>query len=1052
MTKTPLRGSRRRKMLSFAVKTGVGVMLTIVSIVASLAQARAGIFSPTIKGQITDINGQPLVNVTVQVKGSIRTTASDDQGYYSVSAGEGDILIFSSVGYKTREEAVKGKTTLNIVLERSDKQMNEVVVTALGITRERRAVGYSVSEVKGGSMTEARENSFVNSLEGRVAGVNVSGVATGPNGATNVVIRGITSMTGSNQPLYVVNGIPLVNNNYATTDVISGYGGKDGGDGIGDINPDDIETVSILKGAAATALYGYRGANGVILITTKKGKSGTGLGVEVNSNYVVQKVIDQTDFQTQYGQGNNGAKPISQQDALGSMESSWGARLDGTLTPQFDGVSRPYSEAAKGNLGRFYQAGGTATNTLSFSKGFGDAGATRFSFSHLYNNSYVPNASLQRLNFTQTTNLRLDKHLTLDLSAQYVSEYTKNAPNVADAVGNLNWGPMFVPPNINIKTLAGPNHDGTMDNGYELNPFADVYTTNPYFAAYKFEGAIHRNRFIGSANLKYTFDNGLYIGAQVANDYTNDRNTNVTPTGTGYETGGDMYEQSVKQTELNIDLTAGKRFSLSPNFTLNVLVGGNYRKSVQEFVTAAGQNFATEFLYNIGNLEVLQETYVLNNEKYQSVYASADLAYKNFLYLTLTGRNDWYSTLAPGKINYLYPSVSASFVFSELLHMPSMDLGKLRLSYASVGGAADAPYQTLQSYGIQGTLNVPSGVYPIGYAGSATVPTTVPNSGLKPSQRQEFEIGTEMDFFKNRLRVDVAAFQKKVIDDIVPVTIDLSSGYNSALLNVGTLRVNGIELELGGMPVKTASFSWDIDLNATYNSSKILSLGGQPQITLGSATPDWGSIAYIQQIVGKPAQQIIAQSPALDGNGNIIINPASGSPDPSASGTKDYGSAISPWAAGITNTFKYGHFSLSFLIDGKFGGKLFSNSNFVAYTQGLSKETLPGRDQTFGTDNVYPATYYGNWANADQGKFVYDASFIKFRQIVFGYDFPTKMFNNKIHGVRISFVTRNVFTIKKHVPNVDPETNYSASIYSQGLESAAVPYSRTFGLNLNVKF
>lgn len=1052
MTTTLLRGSGRRKVLSFAVKTGVGVLLTLVSIVAGLAPARAGIFSPTIKGQITDINGQPLVNVTVQVKGSTRTTASDDQGYYSVSANEGDILIFSSVGYKTREEAVKGKTTLNIVLERNDKQMNEVVVTALGITRERRAVGYSVSEVKGGSMTEARENSFVNSLEGRVAGVNVSGVATGPNGATNVVIRGVTSMTGSNQPLYVVNGIPLVNNNYATTDVIGGYGGKDGGDGIGDINPDDIETVTILKGAAATALYGYRGANGVILITTKKGKGGTGLGVEVNSNYVVQKVIDQTDFQTQYGQGANGAKPISQQDALGSMESSWGAKLDGTLTPQFDGVSRPYSEAAKGNLGRFYQAGGTATNTFSFSKGFGDAGATRFSVSDLYNNSYVPNASLQRLNFTQTTNLRLDKHLTLDLSAQYVSEYTKNAPNVADAIGNLNWGPMFVPPNINIKTLAGPNHDGTMDNGYELNPFADVYTTNPYFAAYKFKGAIHRNRFIGSANLKYTFDNGLYIGAQVANDYTNDRNTNVTPTGTGYETGGDMYEQNVKQTELNVDLTAGKRFSLSPDFTLNILVGGNYRKSAQEFVTAAGQNFATEFLYNIGNLEVLQETYMLNNEKYQSIYGSADLNYKNFLYLTLTGRNDWYSTLAPGKINYLYPSVSASFVFSELLHIPSMDLGKLRLSYASVGGAADAPYQTLQSYGIQGTLSVPSGTYPIGYAGSATVPATVPNSGLKPSQRQEFEVGTEIDFYKNRLRVDVAAFRKKVIDDIVPVTIDLSSGYNSALLNVGTLRVNGIELELGGMPVKTASFSWDIDLNATYNSSKILSLGGQPQITLGSATPDWGSIAYIQQIVGKPAQQIIAQSPALDGNGHIIINPASGSPDPSASGTKDYGSAISPWAAGITNTFKYGHLSLSFLIDGKFGGKLFSNSNFVAYTQGLSKETLPGRDQTFGTDNVYPATYYGNWANADQGKFVYDASFIKFRQIVFGYDFPTKMFNNKIHGVRLSFVTRNVFTIKKHVPNVDPETNYSASIYSQGLESAAVPYSRTFGLNLNVKF
>jgi TonB-linked SusC/RagA family outer membrane protein len=1019
-----------------------------ILLLSSIAVAQTPAAVTVIKGKVTDAQiNTPLTGVSVGVKGTIAGVFTDANGNFSVSAGPASTLTFSYIGYKTTEILVGAQTVINVKLQPSSEQLNDVVVTALGITRERRSVGYSVSEIKGSTLTEARENSFVNGLEGKVAGVNVSGVATGPNGATNVVIRGITSMTGNNQPLYVVNGIPLVNNNYATTDINTGYGGKDGGDGIGDINPDDIETISILKGAAATALYGYRGANGVILITTKKGRSGDGLGVELNSNYVLQDVIDNTDFQTEYGQGNNGAKPISGADALGSMESTWGAKLDGSLTPQFDGVSRPYSEAAKGNLSRFYKTGGAATNTVSFSKGFGDNGATRFSISDLNNDSYVPNASLQRLTFTQTTNLKLDKHLTLDLSSEYVSEYTKNAPNVADAIGNLNWGPMFVPPNINITTLGGPNHDGTMANGYELNPFSDVYTTNPYFAAYKFQGAIHRNRFIGSANLKYTFDNGLFIGAQVADDYTNDRNTNITPTGTGYELGGDMYEQNVKQTELNIDVTAGKKFKLSKDFTLNALLGVNYRKSVQEFVTASGQTFATEFLYNIGNLETLQESYALNNEEYQSIYASADVAYKNYLYLALTGRNDWYSTLSPGKINYLYPSVSSSFVFSELLHMPAMDLGKLRLSYASVGGAADQPYQTLQTYEIQGTLIVPSGTYPIGAAGGSTVP----NSGLRPSQRQEFEIGTEMDFFKNRLRFDLAVYQKKVIDDIVPVTIDYTSGYNSALLNVGTLRDNGIELELGGTPFKSREFSWDIDFNGTYNSSKVLSLGDQQEITLGSATPDWGSIAYIQQIVGKSAQQIIAESPALDGKGNIIIDPVTAAPDPSSSVPKDYGSAIDPWTLGLTNTFRYGHFNLSILVDGKFGGKLFSNTNFVAYVQGLSKQTLPGRDQTFGTEGDYPATYYGNWANADQGLFVYDASFLKLRQIIFGYDFPTKMFNNKIHGLRLSFVARNVLTIIKHTPNIDPESNYSASIYSQGLESASVPYSRTFGFNLNIK-
>ena len=418
---------------------------------AAFAQNNA---TKSITGTVTDSLGQPLTLVSVQVKGSKAAAITNQQGSFQLNANTNSTLIFSYVGYNPRQIKLNGDTIVNVQLTSISNTLGDVVVTALGVTKQRRAVGYSISEVKGATLTEARENSFVNGLEGKVAGVDVSGVAAGPNGASNVVIRGFTSLTGDNQPLYVVNGVPLVNNNYTTTDVNTGYGGKDGGDGIGDINPDDIENISILKGAAATALYGYRGEKGVVLITTKKGKSGNGVGVEVNSNAVIEHVIDYTDFQTTYGQGYNGAKPINANDALGSMESSWGGKLDGSLTPQFDGVSRPYSAVAKGNLNRFYSNGLATTNSVSFSKGFGDAGSTRFSASRLDDNSYVPNAGLQRMTFTQTTNLNLDKHLKLDLSSQYVNEYTKNAPNLADAVGNLNWGPMFVPPNINIKTLA----------------------------------------------------------------------------------------------------------------------------------------------------------------------------------------------------------------------------------------------------------------------------------------------------------------------------------------------------------------------------------------------------------------------------------------------------------------------------------------------------------------------------------------------------------------------------------------------------------------------
>lgn len=1035
------------------ILTGIASQALLIMLLSNMGFAQAP--AVTIRGKVTDAStNEAIIGATILIKGTTTAVGSNVNGEYSITAPSTATLVFRFLGYNNKEIVVGNQTVINVQMQASTDQLKEVTITtALGISKERRAVGYSVSTVKGASLTEARQNTFVNSLEGRVAGVSVSGVATGPNGSSNVIIRGITNMTGNNQPLYVLNGIPLVNNNYNPGDPYGGYGGKDGGDGIGDINPDDIENISILKGASATALYGYRGANGVVLITTKKGKSGEGLGVEINSNYVAEQVLDETDFQDVYGQGYNGAKPVSGDDALGSMESSWGAKLDGKRTYQFDGVERPYSAAAKGNLSRFYGTGSNFTNTVAFSKGFGDDGATRFSFSDLNDNSYVPNAGLQRLSFNQTTNLKFGKNLTLDLSSQYVSEYTKNQPNVSDAIGNLNWGPLFLPPNVNIKNLAGPNGNGTIagDSGVELNPFADPYTTNPYFAAYELQGAIHRNRFTGSAALKYTFDSGYFIGFTVADDYTNDRTTNIEPAGTGYviDEGntGDIFEENVKQTELNIDLTAGKKLKFGKDFTLNLLVGGNYRKSVQEYLNAGGFNFAIPFLYNIGNLENPVESTSLNNEEYQSLYGSADISYKNLLYLTVTGRNDWYSTLSPGKINYFYPSFSGSFVFSELLHIPQMDLGKLRLSYANVGGAADNPYQTLQTYSIQGTLNVPNGTYPIGIAGNGQVP----NSGLKPSLRREIEVGTEMDFFQNRIRFDLAVYQKKVIDDIVPVSIDYTSSYTSALLNVGTLRYNGVELELGGTPFKSDKFTWDIDFNGTYSKGKVLSLGGQNQITLGSEAQDWGSLSYTQQIVGKEPLQIIAYDPARDSKGNIIIDPALGAPDPSLAQPKDFGSGENPWAAGINNSFRYSHFRLSFLIDGKFGGKIFSNTNIIAYQQGLSKLTVPGRDKPYGTDQQYASGYYGDWAFADQGMFVYNDSFIKFRQLILGYDFPAKLFNNKIHGLSLSFVCHNVFTIMKHTPNIDPESSYSSSIYSAGLEAPAVPYSRTYGFNLNIK-
>ncbi|ASU35152.1 SusC/RagA family TonB-linked outer membrane protein [Mucilaginibacter xinganensis] len=996
----------------------------------------------TITGKVTDAQtNETLIGVTVSVKGTTKGVFTDASGNYTIAADASTTLVFTYIGYKRTEVPIANQAVINVKLQPSSEQLKDVVVTALGIKRERRALGYSVTEIKGSSLTEARETNFVNGLEGKVAGVNVSNVATGPGGSANVIIRGISDITGSNQPLYVIDGIPMQNSNYRQTDVGGGYGGADGGDGTININPDDIETISVLKGAAASALYGYRGSKGVILITTKSGKNAKGTGVEFNSNYVIESVIDNTDWQTTYGQGSAGLKPANASEAFELGLSSWGAPLDGSSVFQFDGVQRPYSYVP-GNMKRFYKNGGAATNTVSFSKSLGDDGSLRFSASDLHNNSIIPNAGYQQQSFSLSTNYKLDKHLDLQLKAQYINAFTHNRPSVSDAAGSLNFAPMFLPRNVNITSL----YPGYKADGSENQFLDDAYTTNPYFVAYKFINNTNRNRFIGSADAKYTFDNGLYLQFRVGEDYFGDINTIVTPNGTAYQPDGAMTLEHIKSTELNMDAIIGKSFKVTKDFNANVLIGANSRKAVVDQLDATGNTFETPYLYTVGNLasptEYESNPVVVN----KSLYGTLDLSYKNYLYLTVTGRNDWYSTLAPGKTNYFYPSLSGSFVFSELLHAEWMDLGKLRLGYANVGGEADSPYQTLLGYNNIGNLS--------GHAiGNISNGGTVPNSALEPSSAKEFEIGTELSFFKSRLHFDIAYYNKKESKEVIPAVTSKTSGYDAVLLNSGTIQNKGIEFLVSGVPVKTQHFSWTETLNITYNNNKVLSLSnGSSNYPLGysRAGEDEGNgIAYMSQVVGKSAYQIFALDPARDASGKPIINPETGAPDPSLATYKDLGSGISPWTTGITTDFRYKHLNLSVLIDGKFGGKIFSGTNYYGYIYGLSKQTLPGRDLKYGTEQINPQDYYAAMSN-NGSMFLYNDSFIKLRQIVLGYTFPATVFNNKIQGITLSAVARNVLTIMKHTPNIDPESNYSNG--PQGIEQATVPYTRTFGLNLNVKF
>jgi TonB-linked SusC/RagA family outer membrane protein len=981
----------------------------------------------TIEGAVRDASGQPIPGVTIKLKGTATQTLTNVNGQFSVKANIGDVLVFSFIGYSTKEVTITSPAKLSVLLNEDAKQLSEVVVTALGIKKERKALGFSITEVKGDELTQAREPNVMNDLEGKVAGLNVSPTAGGPGSSSNVIIRGVSSLTQTTQPLYVINGVPMENNINAAPG--QQYDNQpDLGDAIGNLNPDDIETISVLKGAAASALYGSRGKAGVILITTKSGKES---GIEFNSNYVAETVINPTHWQYVYGQGANNIAPTTGSAAFQSGQSSWGGKIDGSNVVQFDGVARPYV-AQKSNLNNFYRTGNTATNTLAFNKSF-EGGSVRFSASDLNNNAITPNSGLNRQTFNFTANYNITKNLTIDIRNNYILEQAKNRPFLNDGPGNSNFNVTLLPTTLDVKTLQkAVNPDGS-EYGYSAN----AYATNPYFAAEDFINNTNRERLISSATLRYNFDSGYFIQARAGRDAYNDRYTSVVPTGTAFRPLGSIQESTNNFSDINTDVLLGKTYKVH-DFTISPNIGGSYRKTKTEQFILNGSNFIVPDVYNISNVsQVSTPVYNPYEIEYESVYATLEVDYKNFLYLTGTVRNDWYSSLAtPGFNNPLYktyPSVNGSFVFSELLHADWLSFGKLRAGFAQVGQATSA-YNTQLSYNFNNaTLNGS----PLGLISNLNIP----NSSLVASIASELEIGTELRFLKDRLSLDFTWYNKNSKDEILAAPASVTSGYGGAILNIGKLQNTGIELLLSGTPVKTPDFKWTASLNGSINNNKVVALT-PGQTSLPGSTSRTGN-GFTQDIVGLPVNQVMAFDYLRDASGKIQLD-ANGVPQ--QGNLKAYGSAYAKWVSGLSNEFSYKKFTFSFLIDSKIGGKIFSATDYYGYVLGLHQATLVNRD-ALGNN---ASSYYTTLANNVSGLFVQNASFIKFRQVMFGYTFPAKMFNNAIKGATLSFVGRNLFYIMKKTDNIDPESDYSSN--AQGLELGGVPPTRTYGLNLSVKF
>ncbi len=985
-------------------------------------------------GVVTDEKGNPLVGATVRVKGSAVARATDLNGKFSINALTGNTLVISFAGYNSEELVLTNDNAIKIVLTEDNRMLNEVVVTALGMKKEKRSLGYSVTQVQGDALTQARENNVMNALVGKVAGLDISSTAGGAGAATNVTIRGVSSINQTSQPLYVINGIPMeskpvgLNNSNSRGNSGSQWdNAPDLGDAISNINPDDIESVSVLKGAAASALYGSRAKAGVILITTKSGK---GNSIDFSSNYVTERIIDQTDWQTQYGHGGGGIKPTTINNALSTGANSWGAKLDGTPVLQFDGKERPYS-LQKGNLDRFYRNGNTWTNTIALNKSF-EGGSIRLSATDVKNKSVVPNSGLDRQSFNLAGMFEPIKRLTIDARVNLIYEQVKNRPMLSDGAGNANFNVMFLPTSVNVDDLK-PWKD---ENGKEIGYSGNVYATNPWFAAYEFQNNTSRKRTISSLTAKYTLDNGLFVQGRAGRDSYSDRYKNVVASGTAYYPNGKISEQNTNFDDINADILIGKQFVVG-DYTITPNIGASYRNTKSKQITNNGVDLAVFGNYNIANAENKSLDYFESEQETQSTYGTLEFAYKDILYLTGSLRSDWFSTLAaPGydnKLNSVYPSISASFVYSEYLKAPWLNFGKLRAGYATVGQATD-PYQTALSYKLRSeSLNGTSlGIIDNG---------SIPNSGLIASSASELEIGTELRLFNDRVNFDFTWYSKRSKNEITYITTPSSSGYSAAVLNAGEMQNKGFEVLLGATIVKTEKFKWTSTINGSYNDNKILSLAdGFNFQSVATSRTGAGSVANMK---GEAAFQVMAFDNKYDANGNVVL--LSDNRSPAKGDLTAYGSAFNKWFAGWNNEFSYNKFNLSFLIDGKWGGKLFSATDYYGYIFGLHKGTLDKREE-YGAN---APTYYSNVANNTSKIFVHNADFIKLRQVVLGYTFPG-LFNNKIKSLNVSAVGRNLLVLMKKTDNVDPESSYNATF--PGLELGGVPAVRTFGINLSAKF
>ncbi len=1018
--------------------------------------------SRTLTGRVVDSTGEPIPGVNVLNKQASSGTTTDLDGRFSISVTNNSNLSFSFIGFVAQNILVGNQSTMNVVLKEDLSDLAEVVVTSFGMEKDKKALGYSVTQVSGDRFTESRAINLGNALTGKIAGVNVSPPATGAGGSTRVVIRGGSSLTGNDQPLYVVNGMPIETGNLGSAGM---WGGNDGGDGLASLNPDDIESISVLKGNAAAALYGARAANGVVLITTKSGKSRKGIGVSINSNVTVDRAWDLTDYQKVYGPGRDGTIAKTADEAIEIGQGHWGTKYNGAPSLQFDGVSRPYAHTGEG-INDFYRSGLTLNNSVALSGG-NETGTYRFAYSDLLNEDIMPNAGFKRKVLNVNVNSKLGNKLTFDMSGQYSNQIAKNRPRLSDSPGNANFAVLNKPGNLPFSAMRGTGDKlGANEDLTELRYQQNVFQTNPYWAAYQFFRQDITDRILGKVSLKYDITDWLYIMGRAGTDFQSRKEDSSEPYGTAYKPRGDYNVTNRSIRENNFDLFLGANKTIG-DISIDAMLGANRMRRTIEGLRGGGNDLVVPFFHSVRNVAAPTTSYDFQELGIDSYFGSANFGYKNFLFLNMTARQDQFSTLSPENSKLFYPSFGTSFVLSDVIEMPkAITFTKFRASWGQTGGGAPNPYALNLTYGLVGAGHLGASLGQINNG-------SIPNDNLKPYTSTEYEFGVDFRFLENRVGLDVAYYNRTTTNDILPTGISATSGFGTTLVNIGELRNRGLELLLNVTAIQSRDFKWDVSLNYANNRSMVLNLGnnakGEP-IQFINLDESRLRRERIRHIVGQPLGMItgfkhkeINGQKVYDNDGMPVWT----------DGYETIGEGRHPITGGLTNNISYKGFKLMALLDMRYVGNLVSGTNYFAYTNGLHKETLVGREtgitvsgvNTAGEPKTWnilansasPSTYlvdnyYARYAQVTEN-IVYDASFIQLRELSFGYTIPRKLLDKTpFEAASVSIVGRNLALLWSNVPNIHPESAYTVSGNAQGLEFFAMPVTRNFGFNLNLNF